>query len=345
MRKKIILILIGAAAPIFFIVVLFSAISEILTGTSIAASQATMADAGGGGSVSEKVLSYKPLVSQKCTQYGIPEYVSLVLAVMQQESGGAGNDPMQCSECPDNLDFPNEPNGITDPKYSIEVGVEYLASCLRAAGCTSPSDTEHISLALQGYNFGGGYISWAEAKGGYSLENAEQFSQLKAQELDTSGYGDVNYVSHVLRYYTIVQTLENGFFIYPIATGSYTISRGYGYDDGVLHKGEDLAAAGGTKIMASAPGTVKFAGFGSSANGYDGYGNVILIQHDNGYETLYGHCSSLLVKTGENVRKGQSIALVGSTGDSAGNHCHFEIRMNGNAVDPMPYLKMRNKME
>jgi hypothetical protein len=343
MRKKIILILVGAAAPIFFIVVLFAAIGEILTG-SAAASQA-MSDAEGGGSVSGNVLAYEPLVSQKCTQYGIPEYVSLVLAVMQQESGGSGNDPMQCSECPDNLDYPNEPNGITDPKYSIAVGVEYLASCLRAAGCASPSDTEHISLALQGYNFGGGYIAWAETKGGYSLEDAEQFSQMKAQELGTSGYGDVNYVSHVLRYYTIVQTLESGYFICPIATGSYSISRGYGYDAGVLHKGVDLAAAEGTKITASAPGTVKFAGFGSSGNGYDGYGNVILIQHDNGYETLYGHCNSLLVSAGEKVRQGQLIALVGSTGDSTGNHCHFEIRINGSAVDPMPYLKMQNKME
>ena len=251
---------------------------------------------------------------------------------------------MQCSESPDNLDFPNVPNGITDPKYSIQVGVEYLASCLRAAGCTSPSDIPHISLALQGYNFGGGYIAWAEARGGYSLENAEEFSQMKVQELGTGSYGDVSYVSHVLRYYNAMQSLGSGYFICPISAGSYTISRGYGYINGVLHKGVDLAAAEGTKLVASAAGTVEFAAFGETGSGFGGYGNVVLIKHGSNYETLYGHCSRLLVTAGATVQQGQLIALVGSTGDSTGNHCHFEIRVNGEAVDPMPYLKMQQKM-
>lgn len=343
MRKKIILILIGAAAPIFFILFLITVIGTILTGSS-AIGQAAMNSIGTGG-VSESVLAYQPLVAKYCDQYDIPDYANLVLAVMQQESGGVGNDPMQCSECPDNLNYPNVPNGISNPDYSVQVGVEYLASCISAAGCTSPSDTVHISLALQGYNFGGGYISWAEAKGGYSLENAEEFSQLKAQRLGTKGYGDVNYVSHVLRYYSVISTLGNGYFICPIAAGSYSISRGYGYFNGVLHKGIDLAAPKGTKIYASASGTVSFADFGEEGSGFGGYGNVILIQNGNGYSTLYGHCSQLLVSDGDAVQQGQLIALVGNTGDSTGNHCHFEIRINGKAVDPMPYLKMQKKVE
>lgn len=343
MKKKIVLLLAGAGAPLFFIVFLLAVIGTILTGSS-AAGQATMDDAGG-GVVSENVLAYQPLISQYCTQYGISDYVPLVLAVMQQESGGVGNDPMQCSESPDNLEYPHVPNGITDPEYSIQVGVEYLASCLRAAGCTSPADTAHISLALQGYNFGGGYISWAESRGGYTLENAEEFSQLKTQELGTGGYGDINYVSHVMRYYNAMQLLGSGYFICPISAGSYSISRGYGYFSGVLHKGVDLAAAEGTKIVASAAGTVEFAAFGETGSGFGGYGNVVLIKHGSSYETLYGHCSSLLVSAGTAVQQGQLIALVGSTGDSTGNHCHFEIRLNGDAIDPMPFLKLEKKMK
>ncbi len=80
-----------------------------------------------GGNVSATVLAYQSLINQYCTQYGISGYESLVLAVMQQESGGTGKDPMQASECGFNTRFPNVPNGITDPNYSIKCGVEDLA--------------------------------------------------------------------------------------------------------------------------------------------------------------------------------------------------------------------------
>lgn len=340
MRKKIVLILIGAIAPIFFIVFLISVIGAVLTGSS-AGSQAAMNSIGIGG-LSESVLSYQSLVSRYCEKYDIPDYVNLVLAVMQQESGGNGNDPMQCSECPDNLKYPD---GITDPDYSVKIGTEYLASCIRAAGCTSTSDMPHISLALQGYNFGGGYISWAKGKSGYTLENATLFSKLKAKQLGVDSYGDINYVSHVLRYYSAINSLADGYLICPIAAGNYTISRGFGYFNGVLHKGIDLAAQKGTKLYASASGTVKYAAFGKKGSGFGGYGKVILIRHGDGYETLYGHCSRLLVQKGDDVQQGELIALVGSTGDSTGNHCHFEIKVNGHAVDPLPYLKMQKKKE
>jgi hypothetical protein len=103
-----------------------------------------------------------------------------------------GSDPMQSSECPANLKYPQKPGGITDPEYSIKVGIEYFASCLRAAQVKAPDDIAGISLALQGYNFGGGYISWAEERGGYSTQTAVEFSQLKAQLLGWDSYGDVD---------------------------------------------------------------------------------------------------------------------------------------------------------
>ncbi|MEP7241080.1 MAG: M23 family metallopeptidase [Devosia sp.] len=96
-----------------------------------------------------------------------------------------------------------------------------------------------------------------------------------------------------------------------------------------LHTGVDLASPRGTPIYAAGDGIVERAGWSS------GYGNFTLIKHVNGYETGYGHQSKLLVKAGDKVRQGQIIGLVGSTGNSTGNHLHFEIRINGNFVDPL----------
>ena len=293
----------------------------------------------GDGSLSESVLAYQPEVAKYCTASGIPEYTGLILAIMQQESGGAGSDPMQCSESPLNVKYEHAPNSIRDPGYSIEIGVMYFASCLRAAKVKSPQDIQGVSLALQGYNFGGGYINWALARGGYSAENAAEFSQMKAQQMGWSGYGDIQYVPHVLRYYQIAGS-GSGRFSYPLAPGTYHISRGWGMDHGEMHRGIDFAAPTGTNIYAVASGVVVFSGFGQTGSGYGGYGNVVHIKHDSTYSSLYGHCSKLLVRTGEQVQKGQVIALIGSTGQSTGPHCHFEIRVNNKQVDPAPLLNM-----
>jgi hypothetical protein len=152
--------------------------------------------------VSDEVKSYSGLIQLYATEHGIPEYTELIMAVMMQESGGLGNDPMQASESGFNTQYPKTPGGITDPAYSVSVGIQALADCLTRAGAESPQDLDRISLALQGYNFGAGYISWAMSNyGGYSQENAIEFSLTMAQQQGWSSYGDPYYVSHVLRYY------------------------------------------------------------------------------------------------------------------------------------------------
>ena len=172
---------------------------------------------GGGGNsnsytpVSAEVEAYEPLIQQYARQHGIPEYTELIKAVMMQESGGRGNDPMQASECGYNTRYPNTPNGITDPEYSINVGIQNLAACLSAAEVENPIDMEHIKLALQGYNFGNGYISWAKTNyGGYSYANAVEFSTTQAERLGWDSYGDTQYVSHVLRYYPYGRAFTGG---------------------------------------------------------------------------------------------------------------------------------------
>ncbi|MBR4723687.1 MAG: peptidoglycan DD-metalloendopeptidase family protein [Clostridia bacterium] len=129
----------------------------------------------------------------------------------------------------------------------------------------------------------------------------------------------------------------NGKFGFPLT--SYTrISSTYGYrihpitGTKKLHTGIDYAAPYGTSILAAEDGVVLTAGWNS------GYGYCVTINHGGGYVTLYGHCSSLLVSAGQSVKRGQTIAKVGSTGNSTGNHLHFEVRINGNTVNPAGYL-------
>ena len=154
--------------------------------------------------VSEDVEGYRPLIRQYAAEFGIPEFEDLIAAVMMQESGGQTSDPMQCSESGYNTEYPREPGGITDPEYSIKVGVQTLAEVLDMASVDSPVDLDRISLALQGYNYGSGYISWALSNyGGYSELNAIEYSNMMAEQYGWSGYGDKAYVSHVLRYYPI----------------------------------------------------------------------------------------------------------------------------------------------
>jgi len=100
-----------------------------------------------------------------------------------------------------------------------------------------------------------------------------------------------------------------------------------------LHAGMDMAAPKGTPIYAAETGVVIVA------QSWSGYGNCVIIDHGGGLWTLYGHMSQILAKKGETVKRGEKIGLVGSTGQSTGNHLHFEVRKNSEPVDPVPYLK------
>lgn len=145
-----------------------------------------------------QVLEYKDLVEKYCSENGIADFVDYVLCIMQQESGGKGIDVMQCKESGMGV--------ITTPEDSICYGVAYFKRCLDSAMVQSSLDQEKIKLAIQGYNFGSGYIEWA--KDGYSLESAYTYSEIKKKELGWAEYGDPEYVPHVLRYYGTALTVE-----------------------------------------------------------------------------------------------------------------------------------------
>ena len=152
--------------------------------------------------LSAEVLAYEGIITQYASHYGIEEYVPIIEAIMMQESGGKGNDPMQAAECEFNTKYPHVPNGIQDPVYSIEVGIQNFAECLTVAKVLNINDTNNLYLALQGYNYGKAYITWAyDLFGCYSKANAKVYSDNKKSELKIKVFGDPEYVVHVLRYY------------------------------------------------------------------------------------------------------------------------------------------------
>jgi len=110
------------------------------------------------------------------------------------------------------------------------------------------------------------------------------------------------------------------------------ISCRYGRRSGYYHTGLDIAAPNGTPIKAAAGGTITYAGYHYS------YGNLLIVSHGNGVQTYYAHCSKLYVSNGQSVSQGQTIAAVGSTGNSTGNHLHLEVRVNGTAQNPQNYV-------
>lgn len=128
-------------------------------------------------------------------------------------------------------------------------------------------------------------------------------------------------------------TASTGTFIWPLS-GTITSEFGYRsiFGGTSFHSGLDIAAPYGTTISAADGGTVTFAGWRNS------YGYTVIITHDDGTVTYYAHCSSLLVNAGEKVFQGQAIARVGMTGTATGYHCHFEVRVGGQSVNPRNYL-------
>ena len=124
--------------------------------------------------------------------------------------------------------------------------------------------------------------------------------------------------------------------LWPVPSSSYVTSEyGWrnlgGYSD--FHLGLDIAASYGADVVAAADGVVIATG-----GQHWSYGNIVIIDHGNGIATAYAHNSSIVVSTGQVVKRGQVIAKIGSTGNSTGNHCHFEVRINGQTVNPRAYL-------
>lgn len=167
------------------------------------------------------------------------------------------------------------------------------------------------------------------------LEEAAAEAQRKQQEAAaaaaaakaSSSSGSTSYVAS-----DSVVVSGSGQFANPCPSGTVSSTFGYRDFDSSFHKGLDLAASEGSPTYAADAGTVIIAGWSDSA------GNWVVIDHGNGIVTKYMHHSALAVSAGQTVVKGQQIGYVGNTGDSFGAHLHFQVEVNGTAVDPQGYL-------
>lgn len=125
---------------------------------------------------------------------------------------------------------------------------------------------------------------------------------------------------------------------HPLGRQDYRLTSGFGYRTHPisqirkLHAGIDLASDYANKVHATANGEVIFAGTQA------GYGKLVIIEHSNGFQTYYAHLTYIYSKVGEKVKSGNVVGFVGSTGQSTGNHLHYEIRKDGVPINPMPFI-------
>jgi murein DD-endopeptidase MepM/ murein hydrolase activator NlpD len=165
------------------------------------------------------------------------------------------------------------------------------------------------------------------------LDLQHYIAELMAKiDADTDHFSSLE--AKLLQQSVLKDTLPN---ISPVSAAFNSSSYGWRIDpfngEKAFHEGLDFPAATGTPINAAAGGIVSFAG--QTAD----YGKLVKIDHGSGLETRYAHSSKVLVKVGDRVEKGQEIAEIGNSGRSTGPHLHYEIRLNGNALDPRQYLK------
>lgn len=294
--------------------------------------------------LSEKVLSYQPTIQNYALQYDIPDFVLLCMAVMEQESHGEGLDPMQSSECGLNERYPRTPGGITDPEYSIDVGVHYLANMIHGQALTDPNDNANIRKVLAGYNTGSSILSYFAQTGleaTYDVIFDYNFNHLGRNESNAKIHAQ--YPDNVLRYYSPSGNVIDGVIVYDTGyafpvVGDWHISQRYA---GSAHTGVDIAAEQGTPVVASKDGVVSMVQNWDeqTTSGMQSYGNCIDISHQDNVTTRYAHLDSIVVKEGQPVVQGQVIGYVGNTGNSFGNHLHFEYRPDGVHQDPNIILK------
>lgn len=210
LRKRGAVIGIVIIVPIMLLVSIVGSVTSQISAVLVGGEEE--GSTGGGSTItvslnlSPDVARYREPVLAEAKKYGMEAYINLFLAVIMQESGGQGGDIFQASE---SLGLP--PNTL-DTAGSIEQGVKYLSGMITKARVASPEDLEHIRLALQGYNFGGGYIDYAMLNGGkWTQENTFRYAKEKsggvrntgnrAEQLGPWRYGDQYYTDHVLRYY------------------------------------------------------------------------------------------------------------------------------------------------
>ena len=142
-------------------------------------------------------------------------------------------------------------------------------------------------------------------------------------------------VTHLVKQNKIERDRKNQKVTFGWPLESFVLTSHFGWRHGRQHTGVDLAAKPGTEILAAADGTVIFAQYSKT---FAGYGNLVVIKHSGNYFSAYGHAQKVFVAVGDSVKKGQRVALVGSTGHATGPHLHFEVLKKTQVIDPLTVM-------
>ncbi|MDP4084736.1 MAG: lysozyme family protein [Bacillota bacterium] len=305
------------------------------------------------------VQSYTSTITKYAKQYGILPYVEVIKAMMMQESGGSGRDPMQASESGFANEFqacqgktgPERVGCITNPEDSIKAGVQVFKSTIVLANYDIP-------IAIQTYNFGSYFATWIKEHGGkYTVEMAQLYSNTIMKQAG-EGLGTPTYAEHLLTtYYQDPGCTASSIspdmvgandWVWPTKSKRVTAT----FDEihnGKPHNAVDIGATipgvPGDPVWAMADGVV--IQVGPITDG----GRAVFIQHDNNVISRYIHLSAYSVKIGQKVTKGQ---IIGKMGGSSGTtttvidnvypiHLDFQIKVNGNPVDPLQFFPNINK--
>lgn len=311
----------------------------------------------GMSNLSPHVIQYQPQVEKYAEKEGVSEHVAVILAIMQQESGGNPDvlDPMQSSES-----LCGRVGCITNPEHSIQQGVKHFKNVInRAKG--------DLKLAIQSYNFGGGFIDYVKQRDGkyefntklgdketydlsiefsqkqyqkqINLGNGNLYTCLRAESAPLDAcYGDILYVWSVMQY---VMPQGTGEWLHGVQ-GHYEITSPFRPPHRPKHNGIDFGCQRKhLPIVAVDDGTVVLSTFGQSGSGFGGYGNVVVIKHSNNLYSLYAHLQDKSVSVGDVVKQGQALGTCGNTGASEGIHLHLEARTNlyGGQFNPITLIE------
>ena len=219
-----------------------------------------------------------------------------------------------------NLSRQNNEQLFRQIEEALVVSVKPLEKMFKSVGL----DLEYILKAIR--NSYSGY-------GGPNLP----ISNLPKESLTNSERLAASMVDQIFELGALRVAIQKLPFAHPL-NETFQYTSGFGPRWGTMHYGTDMAARHGSPILATADGVINFAGWEK------GYGKLVKIKHDFGYETRYAHMSKISVKVGQRVSQGASIGKMGNTGKSTGTHLHYEIRRNGKAINPMKYIRAKQNV-
>ena len=221
------------------------------------------------------------------------------------------------------------------PQVSVSTDLARLAAATEARVAQIEQRQQVIAAMLSGAKVDPSVI----AELGYVVPEGKPLAQ--GGPFDSASKSDPTFKSLFTSWKKLDNIAESAIAVpsdKPVRTAEFTSGYGIRSDpfrgSAAKHAGIDLAAPVGTPIYATADGVVSESGYNNG-----GYGNLIKLDHGRGIETRYGHLSSIMVRAGQRVVRGQQIGRMGSTGRSTGSHLHYEVRIDGRAVNPVPFMK------